>query len=93
MSENFDKLTIKEMRKGLDNGDFTSVELTKYFLSNSKKKNEEINAYLEIYDDALESAKEADERIKKGEVEAEELVSAVTNKLTPETVEGLLRED
>jgi len=60
-------LTIKEARKKLDNGEITSVELTQNCLDEIKKKDGEIHAYLEVFDDAaLEQAREADKRIKKG---------------------------
>jgi len=60
-------LTIKEARKKLDEKVFSAVDLTKTYLAEIKKKNEEINAYLEIFDDVLDQAKVADERIAKGE--------------------------
>ncbi len=61
-------LTISEARKKLDAKEFSSVDLAKVYLDEIKKKNGEINAYLEIYDDVLEQAKEADESIAKGEI-------------------------
>lgn len=63
----FNTKTLQDLREGLDSGDFTSVELTKFYLNNIKEKNEEINAYLEVFDDAIDQAKEADARILKGE--------------------------
>ena len=39
MAKDYSKMTISEMREGLDSGNFTSVELTEYFLKNSKEKN------------------------------------------------------
>jgi aspartyl-tRNA(Asn)/glutamyl-tRNA(Gln) amidotransferase subunit A len=59
--------SLKELQDMLEKGECTSVDLTKYFLKTSKEKNKELNAYLEIFDDALGSAKEADNRRKKGE--------------------------
>jgi len=59
--------TLKELQSMLESGECTSVDLTKYFLKQSKDKNEEINAYLEIFDDALDQAKEADKKRKGGE--------------------------
>jgi aspartyl-tRNA(Asn)/glutamyl-tRNA(Gln) amidotransferase subunit A len=47
----------------LKKGDFTAVELAKAYLAEIEKKNGEIHAYLEVYDDVLEQAKSADERI------------------------------
>lgn len=60
-------LTISSARKSLDNHEFSAVDLAKSYLEEIKNKNPEINAYLEVYDDVLEQAKVADERISKGE--------------------------
>ncbi len=64
MEIDLSKLDIKKAHEHLVNGDFTAVELAEVCLKNIKEKNEEINAYLEIYDDVLEQAQEADKRIK-----------------------------
>ncbi|MFA5777902.1 MAG: Asp-tRNA(Asn)/Glu-tRNA(Gln) amidotransferase subunit GatA [Candidatus Paceibacterota bacterium] len=60
-------LTITEARKKLDAKEFSAVDLALAYLAEIEKKNSELNAYLEIYDDVLEQAKKADERIAKGE--------------------------
>jgi len=60
-------LTIIEARKKLDAREFSAVDLASAYLAEIKKKNVELNAYLEVYDDVLEQAKNADERIAKGE--------------------------
>ncbi|MEI6420193.1 MAG: Asp-tRNA(Asn)/Glu-tRNA(Gln) amidotransferase subunit GatA [bacterium] len=65
--KNFSNLTIKTAREGLDKKEFTSVELTQYYLDNIKAKDTEIHAYMEVFADALEQAKKADEKIAKGE--------------------------
>ncbi|MBI4155885.1 MAG: Asp-tRNA(Asn)/Glu-tRNA(Gln) amidotransferase subunit GatA [Candidatus Zambryskibacteria bacterium] len=62
-----DKLTIKTAHEHLMKGDFSAVDLVKTYLAEIEKKNPELNAYLEVYDDVLEQAKVADERISKGE--------------------------
>ena len=59
-------LTIKKAHSSLVKGDFTSVDLVKAYLDIISKKNKDINAYLEVYDDVLEQAKEADKKIKSG---------------------------
>ena len=66
MSIDLKNLTIKSAHDHLVKGDFTSVELTQAYLDVIAKKDKEINAYIEVFDDALEMAKEADERIKAG---------------------------
>ena len=56
-------LTIKKAHDHLMAGDFTSVELTQAYLDVIAKKNKDINAYLQVFDDALEAAKKADVKI------------------------------
>ena len=65
--EKFKNITIAKARAGLDKGDFTATELTKYYLENIKNQDKDIHAYLEVFEDALEQAKIADEKIAKGE--------------------------
>lgn len=60
-------LTITEARKKLDAKEFSAVDLANAYLENIKNKNPELNVYLEVFDDVLEQAKSADERIMKGE--------------------------
>jgi aspartyl-tRNA(Asn)/glutamyl-tRNA(Gln) amidotransferase subunit A len=60
-------LTIKKARLALDKKEFSAVELAQAYLKEIEKKNKELNAYLEVFDDVLEQAKKADERIAKGE--------------------------
>jgi aspartyl-tRNA(Asn)/glutamyl-tRNA(Gln) amidotransferase subunit A len=70
MTINLSELTIAKARKHLDSGDFTAVELAQAYLDNIAKKNDEIFAYLEVYDDVLAQAKRADEMIKSGKAVA-----------------------
>ncbi len=60
-------LTIAKARKHLDAREFSAVELAEAYLKNITDKNGEVFAYLEVYDDVLEQAKRADERIKAGD--------------------------
>jgi len=60
------KLNIKEIHEKLLAGEFTAVDLVNYFLKNIAEKNNELFAFLEVYNDALDQAKIADERIKAG---------------------------
>lgn len=64
-----ENLTITQARKMLDEGEITSVALTEHYLKRIEEKNEELNAYLEVFDDALEQAKHADEMIAQGNVQ------------------------
>jgi aspartyl-tRNA(Asn)/glutamyl-tRNA(Gln) amidotransferase subunit A len=62
-----ENLTITEARKKLDAKEFSAEDLAKAYLVEIEKKNKELNAYLEIYNDVLEQAKVADGIIAKGE--------------------------
>ena len=66
-------LTIKEAREKLKAGEFTARELTQACLDVIKEKDgdllsgkEGVNAFIEIYDDALDQADRADKEIKLG---------------------------
>ena len=56
-------LTIISAREGLKSGKFTSRELTQACLDVIKKKDGEIHAFLQVYDNALAQADEADKKI------------------------------
>ena len=59
-------LTIKEAGEMMRKGETTAVALVSACLENIKAKNSELNIFLEVFDDALEQAKRADEMLKKG---------------------------
>ncbi len=62
--ENF---SISQLNKGLREGEFSSKELTQFFLSQILKKDPEISAFLETNTEhAFEEAKKADLMIKEG---------------------------
>ena len=56
-------LTIQKAHESLKKGDFSAVELTQAYLDEIALKNKDINAYLEVFGDAIEQAKIADEKI------------------------------
>ena len=57
--------TAAELSKDLDNGEVSSVELTRSYLDRIKKYNEELNAYITVCEEsALAQAKAADEKIR-----------------------------
>ncbi|MDE2399581.1 MAG: Asp-tRNA(Asn)/Glu-tRNA(Gln) amidotransferase subunit GatA [Patescibacteria group bacterium] len=58
------KLTIEKAHQSLLNGEFTCRELTAAYLEAIDKKNPELNAYLEIFNDALLQADLADKKFK-----------------------------
>jgi len=63
-------LSIAEARKGLDDKQFSSVELTQACLERIAQRNDEINAFITVTEElALTEAQKADTRIAKGEVE------------------------
>jgi aspartyl-tRNA(Asn)/glutamyl-tRNA(Gln) amidotransferase subunit A len=59
-------LTIASAREALKKGEFTSRELTQACIDAIKAKDGEIHAFLEVFDDALAQADEADKQIKAG---------------------------
>ncbi|MBU6231862.1 Asp-tRNA(Asn)/Glu-tRNA(Gln) amidotransferase subunit GatA, partial [Patescibacteria group bacterium] len=59
-------LTITDAAGHLKRGDFSAVDLTRAYLDEAAKRNKDVNAYLEIFDDAIDAAKAADKRIKDG---------------------------
>ncbi|OGF64271.1 glutaminyl-tRNA synthase (glutamine-hydrolyzing) subunit A [Candidatus Giovannonibacteria bacterium RIFCSPHIGHO2_01_FULL_45_24] len=65
-------MTIKEFHEALKNRKISAREVVISYLDEIKKKNSELNAYLEIFEnDALGRAKEIDERIASGETPGE----------------------
>jgi len=59
--------TISELSKGLAQGDFSSVELTRHFLDRIERYNNKLNALITITPElALAQAAEADQRISVG---------------------------
>lgn len=63
MSIDLKMLTIKRAHAHLLAGDFSAVELAEAYLAEIEKKNKNLNAYLEVFDDVREQAKEADRRL------------------------------
>ena len=61
-------LTIAGARKDLDSKKYSSLELTKAYLSEIENRDGNIHAFLEVWrDNAISDAKAADERISRGE--------------------------
>lgn len=59
-------LTIKKAHEAMKKGEFTAVELTEAYLSEIAKKNKDVHAYLEVFADAKDAAKKADEKFRAG---------------------------
>ncbi len=67
MPIDLDTLTIHGAHRSMKNREFTASELAEAFLARAKDRNPEINAYLELFDDATSAAKRADEMFENGE--------------------------
>ncbi|MEK7088294.1 MAG: Asp-tRNA(Asn)/Glu-tRNA(Gln) amidotransferase subunit GatA [Patescibacteria group bacterium] len=59
-------LAIKTTHDHLKKGDFSVKELAESYLAEIEKKNPTLNAYLEVFDDVLEQAKEAEKLFEAG---------------------------
>ena len=59
-------ITIKIAHDALIKGEYSAVDLAKAYLQQIKKTDKDIHAYLEVYSDVIEQAKEADIKIKDG---------------------------
>lgn len=59
-------LTIRKAREAFKKGEFSATDLVNAYLEEIEKKNKDLHAYLEVYKDVLEQAKEADKKIKEG---------------------------
>lgn len=59
-------LTIKDAREALKKGEVTAKELTEASLKAIRESDGKIHAFLEVFDDALVQADEADRKIKEG---------------------------
>lgn len=60
--------SVKELSSGLASGEYSSLELSKYFLERIKTLDEKYNSFITVTEDlALAQAKEADKLIAKGE--------------------------
>jgi len=59
---NISEFSLTKLAAGIKKKDFTSEEVTKSFINNSKKS-KKLNAYItECFDDAIESAKSFDKK-------------------------------
>lgn len=56
-------LTIRKAHEGLVVGAFSAVDLARAYLDQIKKKDGEVNAYLEVYSDVIAQAEEADRKL------------------------------
>lgn len=59
-------LTIKKVHQDIKSGKYSSVDLAKAYLDEISKKDSEMHAYLEVFNDVIEQAKVADMKFKEG---------------------------
>ena len=59
-------LTIEKAHESMMKGEYTARELSQAYLDVIKEKNKELNAYLQVFEDALTQADIADEKIRDG---------------------------
>ncbi len=62
-----DEMSTLEKIESIKNGDLTAAKNIERRINRIKKLNDEVNAYIEINDEAIEEAKEIDRKIKRGE--------------------------
>jgi len=61
--------SLAALRAGLERGDFSAVELVEYYVREIAASAESVSAFVEVYrDDALQQARESDDRRKAGRV-------------------------
>lgn len=60
MNNDLTSLTAKEIAKGYRAKEFSAVDVTQAHLKKIEEENPKLNAYLEVFDDAEESARSAD---------------------------------
>lgn len=68
MKIDLNKLTIKSAHEYLMNGDFSVVDLTRAYLENIKNEDKDINAFREIFADAVKQAEEVQSKISNGDL-------------------------
>ncbi|MFZ2149553.1 MAG: Asp-tRNA(Asn)/Glu-tRNA(Gln) amidotransferase subunit GatA [Minisyncoccia bacterium] len=66
MTIDLKNLTIEKAHNALRAGDYTCRELLEAYLANIQEKNKELNAYLEVFSDALAQAEEAQKKFTEG---------------------------
>jgi aspartyl-tRNA(Asn)/glutamyl-tRNA(Gln) amidotransferase subunit A len=62
-------LTIEKARESLDRREYSARDLALAYKAEIKKKNKDLNIYLEVFDDIEKQAEEADKKIKAGKAE------------------------
>ena len=66
--DNFHEMTVTELRDGLDEGQFSAVELTAALLERIERVDSRLNAFITVTgEQAIEQAKAADKLLAAGE--------------------------
>lgn len=63
MKIDLENLTIAKAKAAFQRGEYSAVDLARAYLEEIKKKDKDIHAYLEVFADVEEQAKEADKKI------------------------------
>lgn len=67
MSLDLTKLTIKSAHSGMISGEFKAQDLVQAYMREIEAKNSDLNAYLEVFQDAMAKAAEVDDKIARKE--------------------------
>ena len=59
--------TATDIAKGYRSGDFTALDVVRAYIARIEKEDGNINAFLEVFDDAEKQAQEADKRLQSGD--------------------------
>ena len=81
-------LTIKKAYEAMKAGEYTVLNLAEAYLGEIEKKNPELNAYLEVFEDARGQAEKADQMFKDGSAT---LMTGIPMGIKDNILFGLLR--
>jgi aspartyl-tRNA(Asn)/glutamyl-tRNA(Gln) amidotransferase subunit A len=73
MAIDIEKMNIKDAHESLAKGDFSAEELADSFIANIEKKDTDIHAYIEVFDDIKAQAKVADRVLAEQKTESDAL--------------------
>ncbi len=71
MSDTISSLSLKDLQKGIVDGDFSCMEVTEHYLERIAKHDSALNSYLTVTkDEAIVQATQADNAIRSGEIKS-----------------------
>jgi aspartyl-tRNA(Asn)/glutamyl-tRNA(Gln) amidotransferase subunit A len=83
-------LTIRKAHEAMKRGDFSAVDLAQAYLDVIAKKNKDLNAYLEVFDDVIEQAKAADKIFASARVAKAKMATGMVTGTVAGTTTGLV---